>query len=84
MGIDKQVTETKKAKIRKFLTASEKIAKAKQELIKAQDKVKKLQEKRKLEIANLLFKLDEKIIDYDDNLLRGAFEQMLNKLNNEN
>jgi hypothetical protein len=62
------------------LTPKEKIIKAKEELLKAQNKVKILEDKRKNEIVNMLFKIDENIINYDDVILEKAFKKMMNEL----
>ena len=77
MEANEQDPKAKATKSKKQLTPSEKIAKAKQDLIKAQEKVKNLQEKRKLEIVNLLFKIDPKIIDYNDAILEEKFRKVL-------
>ena len=69
---------------RQLLSPKEKIQKAKEELIKAQNKVKILEDKRKNEIINMLFKIDEDIINCDDVILEKAFREMCSKLNNTN
>jgi len=63
-----------------FMTAKERIEKAKLELKKAQDRVKKLEEQRKLEIVNLLFKIRPDLGDFEDAALEKAFKDVLDKL----
>ena len=70
--------------VKRKLSAKDKRIKKKEAFLKAKKEYDEFLRKRKMEIADMLFKVDDKIGDYDNEILMAAFNDMANNLDSQN